>query len=109
MPVTGKGAAKTSSKEPQETAQDTKTAQTDKSRGKSIKLRAKRFMSWDCRGVKIKGEPEKTADGRVLTSADGKKTMGKIITIYQDMWPDPKAFDEVVKSLIDNEYFEIVN
>ena len=109
MPATGKGKEKTANQAPQEAVQDINSATESKGKVKTIKLRAKRFMTWNMMGVKIVGEPARDENGKLITTPDGKKTVGKVIEIRSDFWPDPLAFDEAVKSLIDNEYFEIVH
>lgn len=76
--------------------------------GKSVKLRPKRFATFLCRGVTIVFEPQKDKNGKIERTPDGKGTVGKPVTLRQDMWPDPKAFKEVIDKFIANDYANII-
>lgn len=76
--------------------------------GKSVKLQAKRFATFLCRGVEIKFEPKKDANGKIERTPDGKGTVGEIVTLREDMWDDPKALKEVVDKFIANDYANLV-
>ena len=76
--------------------------------GKSVKLRPKRFATFLCRGVTIVFEAQKDKNGKIERTPDGKGTVGKPVTLRQDMWSDPKAFKEVVDKFIANDYANII-